>query len=102
MSVTNFILYVSVPVLLGVGWTQFYKSNSWIALYAEIMVMGSRVVRIYGFVCTLLGFTVIYFHNVWSGPPILLTIIGWLVLSEGLFCFFLPDVSIKSFSEGDS
>lgn len=91
---TNLILYFSVPMLFSLGWTQFYSSNSWIKFYTKMILMGSRTVRLYGAVSASLGIVIIYFHNVWSGPPILLTITGWVFFIEGAFCALFPNASV--------
>jgi hypothetical protein len=39
---------------------------------------------------------ILAFHRVWSGAPMVLTVVGVLYLVKTLQCFLLPEVSMRS------
>lgn len=52
----------------------------------------SRVLPMFsGMLELLLGLMLVVSHNIWvSDWPVIITVVGWLALLEGLFFFFLP------------
>ena len=43
-----------------------------------------------------LGVFIVSFHNVWSGLPIVLTLIGWGLVLKGFIYLVLPGLGLKS------
>ena len=42
------------------------------------------------------GSVVVAFHNVWSGLPLVLTIVGCLYLVKACLCFLLPETQMRT------
>jgi hypothetical protein len=42
-----------------------------------------------------LGAVIVSFHNVWSGPPVVLTLVGWGLVSKSLFYLTFPKYGLK-------
>jgi hypothetical protein len=42
-----------------------------------------------------LGAVVVSFHNVWSGLPVILTLVGWGLVFKSLFYFTFPEYGLK-------
>lgn len=42
-----------------------------------------------------LGVVIVSFHNVWQGPPIVLTLIGWGLVIKSSVYFFFPRFGMK-------
>lgn len=43
-----------------------------------------------GFMATMSGFLIVYFHHVWQGWPLLITVFGWLAFLKGFILFVFP------------
>ena len=41
------------------------------------------------------GAVIIVFHNVWHGPQVVLTLIGWAQVLKGLVRFVAPQVGLR-------
>lgn len=62
--------------------TDFLGSQSMIALSGNLSL--------------LLGLLIVISHNIWiSEWPVLITIIGWIVLLQGLMRIYFPDAFVK-------
>jgi hypothetical protein len=42
------------------------------------------------------GSVVAGFYHVWSGPGLVLTLFGWLLILKALHCFLFPDAALRS------
>lgn len=43
-----------------------------------------------------LGVVIVSFHNVWSGLPMVLTLIGWGLVLKSFICLVFPAIGVKS------
>jgi len=43
-----------------------------------------------------LGLLIVAFHNIWSGPAIIFTFIGWALLIKGTVHLLFPQVTMRS------
>jgi hypothetical protein len=43
-----------------------------------------------------LGLLIVAFHNVWSGPGALFTIIGWALTAKGALHLLFPQIALRS------
>ena len=43
-----------------------------------------------------IGSLIVSFHNVWTGIPAVLTVLGWLYVAKGALYFFAPSVGLAS------
>ncbi len=49
----------------------------------------------WGMFAFIVGFLIISYHNVWSGWPIVVTLIGWIGLIKGLTIILFPSILEK-------
>ena len=49
-----------------------------------------------GFLSLFTGTLIVAFHNVWSGIPVALTLIGWAMVLKGAVVFIMPDWGLRS------
>jgi hypothetical protein len=55
-----------------------------------------KFVILASFMAIIIGLLNILFHNVWESDwRLIITLIGWMALSEGLMLFIAPNISIK-------
>jgi hypothetical protein len=59
------------------------------------------VLLIAGIIALIAGLAMVLGHNVWSGGllPVVVTVVGWITLSRGLFVLFLtPEAEVRLFA----
>ena len=87
-------------LVMGVlGLSQLYATERWQAYYRWLAAQGTLGVRLNGLVSLTLGTPIVLFHNVWSGPPLLLTAVGWLLLLESVLCLAFPGAGLAGLVE---
>jgi hypothetical protein len=79
-----------------IGLSHVIHHRAWAGFFMRLRGPGYAGVFVHGFL--LLGFTsmILAFHHVWSGAPLVLTIVGVLYLAKTVQCFMLPAVSLRS------
>ncbi len=95
----NGILTFAAPALVLVGLSQIYITDQWQRYYHWLSDLGAPGVRLNGLISLAIGSPIVIYHNVWSGPPILLTLMGWLFLSESALCLFAPGAGLAGLAE---
>ena len=56
----------------------------------------SALVMVSGWLTLVLGLIIVVSHNVWVGEwPVVITIVGWIALLQGLMRIFFPDTFVK-------
>ena len=56
---------------------------------------GTAGVFIEGFLLLNFGAIIVAFHNVWHGPEVLLTLVGWAQVLKALGRFLAPKVGLR-------
>jgi uncharacterized protein YjeT (DUF2065 family) len=95
------LIWVAAPVLIGLGMSQLYATQHWQSYYRKLGAMGENGVRLNGLVSLFIGGPIVIFHNVWSGPPLLLTLLGWFLLLESAMCLILPRAGVAGLMDVD-
>lgn len=93
------LLIIAAPALIVLGITQLSATHIWQSYYGFLSAQGVNGVRLNGLVSLAIGGLIVSFHNVWSGPPVLLTLIGWLLLAESALCLIVPNAGLTGLSE---
>jgi hypothetical protein len=83
-------------ILFGViGLSHLLQPGAWVAFFVLLRGKGEAGVFVDGFLNLQLAGVVIAFHNVWSGIPLVLTLLGWALLVKSLLRFCLPKYGLK-------
>lgn len=93
------VLKFAAPVLIVIGISQIYSTARWQNYYRWLSSMGVAGVRFNGLISLAIGSPIVVMHNVWSGPPILLTLFGWMLLTESALCLFMPGTGLAGLTE---
>jgi hypothetical protein len=93
------MIVIASAVLGLLGLSQLYATARWQAYYRWLAAQGTLGVRLNGLVSLTLGAPIVAFHNVWTGPPLLLTAVGWLLLLESLLCLVVPRAGLAGLLE---
>jgi hypothetical protein len=83
-------------VLFGViGLSHLLQPKAWVEFFILLRGKGEAGVFVDGFLNLQMAGIIIGFHNVWSGIPAVLTLVGWCLLIKSLLRFCLPKYGLK-------
>jgi len=80
---------------LVIGLSHLGQPKSWVAFYQALAARGVPGVFLEGFLLLNFGAFIVAFHNVWHGPALVLTLIGWSQVLKGLVRFVAPQVGLR-------
>jgi hypothetical protein len=72
------------------GLSHLLQPKAWAAFFILLRDKGEVGAFLDGFLNLPMAGVIIGFHNVWSGIPIVLTLVGWGLLIKSLLRFCLP------------
>lgn len=78
-------------ILFGVfGLSHLVQPKAWAEFFILLRGKGKVGAFVDGFLNLPLAGVIIGFHNVWSGIPVVLTLVGWALLIKSLLRFCVP------------
>ncbi len=81
---------------LVIGLSHVFQHRVWAEFYILLHRQGRPGAFANGFLSLITGTLIVAFHNVWSGIPVILTVLGWtFVLKAGLI-FIVPNLGLRS------
>ena len=87
---------VLAVILLGViGLSHIVQPKAWVDYFILLRSKGEAGAFVDGFLHLPLAGLIIAFHNVWSGIPAVLTVLGWCFLVKSLIRFCLPQQGLR-------
>ena len=81
------------------GLSHILQPKQWVYFFKLLLQHGYNGIFINGFITLPMGLLIVSFHNVWSGLPVVLTVIGWASILKATIAFCFPAVSIKAFRQ---
>jgi hypothetical protein len=87
---------------LVVGLSHVLYPADWGAAYAALHRAGRPGAFANGGLSLVNGAAIVAGHPVWSGPAVVLTVLGWLLIAKGVVCFLAPDRALASMGRGSS
>ncbi len=81
--------------LLVIGLSHLFQPKAWVAWFQGLAAQGTSGAFTEGFILLPFGAIIVGFHNVWEGPAIVLTLLGWAQVVKGLIRFVAPQVAIR-------
>ena len=81
---------------LVIGLSHLVQPKAWVAFYQALASRGTPGVFLEGFLLLNFGAIIVAFHNVWDGPALLLTLIGWAQALKGLGRFLAPQAGLRA------
>lgn len=87
---------LAIICFLLTGISHIFQPKIWVKFFIKLREMGDIGVFVNGFIHYPLGAIIVAFHNVWTGIPLVLTLIGYGLLLKGLVCFVFPALAIRS------
>ncbi|HEY8964051.1 MAG TPA: hypothetical protein VIN59_06280 [Alphaproteobacteria bacterium] len=90
LSILNFII---------IGLSHIFHRAAWAEFFIKLHSLGASGVFAHGFLSLIGGTLIVAFHNVWSGIPMILTVIGWLYVGKSVVTFLFPSLGLKSLAQ---
>ncbi|MEW5915702.1 MAG: hypothetical protein AB1762_04830 [Gemmatimonadota bacterium] len=90
-------LYAAIHLFV-IGLSHTFQPRVWVEFFIHLRQLGHTGVFVTGFMSLYFGSIIVAFHNVWSGLPLVLTILGWSQLVKALLYFVVPSVGARAMS----
>lgn len=81
--------------LLVIGLSHCLQPKAWVMWFQGLAAQGTTGAFKEGFIILPFGAFIVGFHNVWHGPAMVLTLIGWAQVVKALLRFCAPNVALK-------
>jgi hypothetical protein len=81
--------------LLGIGASHVLQPRVWVEFFAWMREKGPAGAFFEGLLSLGFGGMIVAFHDVWSGLPVIVTLIGWGQVLKGLVRLTAPQLSLR-------
>jgi hypothetical protein len=78
------------------GLSHVLQHRAWAEFFVWLRERGEPGVFVHGFLSLAFGAMIVAFHPVWTGLPMVLSVVGVLYLVKAVQCFLFPAVSMRS------
>ena len=85
----------AIILLVVIGLSHLLQPVAWVDYFIRLQGLGTTGAFADGFLHLGPAGFIIAFHNVWSGIPVLLTLLGWSFLIKCLIRFCIPKLGLK-------
>lgn len=86
--------FVAVNFLV-IGLSHIFQRSVWVQFFAKLHSLGSLGPFAEGFLYLNFGALIVTFHNVWTFPEVILTLIGWTQVLKALLRFVAPEAILR-------
>jgi len=88
---------VLAVILFGVlGLSHILQPKAWVEFFIFLRNKGAAGAFADGFLNLATAGIIIAFHNLWSGIPAVLTLVGWCLLIKSLIRFCAPKLALRT------
>lgn len=94
MEIEVRILSIICFVIIGIS--HLLQPGVWISFFKFLISKHYVGAFLNGFISLPIGVLIVSFHNVWTGIPLMLTLMGWCYILKSVICFALPAISLKT------
>jgi hypothetical protein len=88
-------IFAGVNFLI-IGLSHVTQPRVWVDFFTWLRTKGHAGVFVNGFLSLSFGSIIVAFHNVWSGLPMILTIMGWGQVVKALLAFVVPQLGLRT------
>ncbi len=81
---------------LVLGLSHMLQPRAWIRFFMLLHSKGEAGIFFNAFLHLIPGLLIVSFHNVWSGIPVVLTIIGWGYVIKSTIYFVAPQLGVRA------
>jgi hypothetical protein len=79
-----------------VGLSHLLQRQAWADVFASLHRLGKPGAFANGGLSLVPGAAFVVVHPVWTGPAIVLTLLGWLLVLKGALCLLAPRLALQS------
>ena len=79
---------------LIIGVSHLVQPMAWVEYFRHLRSLGKPGMFADGFVLLNFGVLVVAFHNVWTWPAVVLTVVGWAQVAKAVLRFVTPSFSL--------
>jgi len=90
------IRILSIISFLIMGLSHIIQPKAWIDFFKLLIKQQNSGAFINGFITLPMALLIVSFHNVWTGIPVLLTILGWCLILKATIAFCIPALALQS------
>ena len=88
--------WVGFLTCVVVGFSHVLQPRAWAETFAALHRLGRPGAFANGGLSLVSGAVFVAVHPVWSGPGVVLTVLGWLMVAKGAVCFLAPSLALRS------
>ena len=81
---------------LVIGLSHILQPRAWVQFFMNLREKGEAGIFIVAFLHLPLGLLIVSFHNVWTGTPAVVTVVGWANVLKGTLYFLFPAIGMKT------
>lgn len=81
---------------LIIGLSHVARPRAWCDFFLLLRGKGAAGGFVNGFLSLWFGSVIVTFHQVWTGIPLVLTVIGWMQVLKALLIFVVPGYAERS------
>jgi hypothetical protein len=78
-----------------IGLSHAFQPHAWVDFFIYLRERRETGVFATAFLSLMFGSIIVAFHNVWSGLPIVLTVLGWAQVLKALIYFVFPAFGLR-------
>ena len=87
-------IYAIINLAL-IGMSHVVRPRAWVDFFVFLRERGEAGVFAVAILNLIFGSIIVAFHNVWSGIPLVLTVVGWTSVIKALLYFTFPAVVLR-------
>ena len=91
-------VFVAVNFLV-IGLSHLIQRSAWLEYFAKLHSLGRLGPFAEGFLYLNFGALIVSFHNVWTIPEVVLTLIGWVQVLKALVRFIAPEAVLRMYEK---
>ncbi len=79
-----------------IGLSHVVQHRAWAEFFVHLHGLGRPGAFANGFLSLMTGTLIVAFHNVWSGFPMAVTLLGWSMVLKATVVFIFPEAGLRS------
>ena len=87
---------IAIGCFLIIGLSHALQPKAWVKFFVFLRSKGEPGAFIVGLLSLMLGLLIVGFHNVWTGIPTVLTVVGWAQVVKGTRYFLFPQAGLRT------
>ena len=95
VSLEQGVQVFAAVTLLVIGISHLARPRAWVSYFQDLAARGVSGAFLDGLLSLTFGGIIVGFHNVWQGPAVVLTVVGWAQVLKGLGRFVAPQAAAR-------